>query len=168
LYNIAIKNNLLKQKYMNSTSKNILFVTVIISLLTSITSCKGQNGKVITQNRNCPPYSKVHVSDGWNLILSQSNDYSIKITTNENLLDGLKTEVIDDVLIISSTSKAVESEGIRKNIYLTFVELNKITANKDSDIASKTTISSNNFDIDLDEDSEFKNITFKGDRLTAK
>jgi hypothetical protein len=153
---------------MNNYSKNILFLTIIISLITSIASCKGQNGKVITQNRNSTPYSKIQVSDGWNLILEQGDEYSIKITTNENLLDGLKTEVVDDVLIIYSTSNAIKSEGIRKNIYLKFIELSKITANKDSDISSKTKISSNNLYLDLDEDSDFKNITFNGDKLTAK
>ena len=140
----------------------------MVATSTTIISCNAQNGKVITQERKTIPYSKIQVSDGWDLILSQGDEYSIKITANENLLDGLKTEVIDDVLIISSTTKVIKGKGIRKKVYLTFIEVNEIIANKDSDISAETTIKSNTLNIELHDDSDLDNVKFEGANLIAR
>jgi hypothetical protein len=152
---------------MKNKYKTILMVIVMVALNTTIISCKAQNGKVITQERKTIPYSKIQVSDGWDLILSQGDEYSIKIKANENLLDGLKTEVINDVLIISSTTKAIKSKGIRKKVYLNFIEVNQISA-KDSDILAETTIKSDTLNIEMHEDSDLDNIKFEGGKLLAR
>lgn len=151
---------------MKNKYKTILMVIVMVTLNMTIISCKAQNGKVITQERKTIPYSKIQVSDGWDLILSQGDEYSIKIKANENLLDGLKTEVINDVLIISSTTKAIKSKGIRKKVYLNFIEVNQISA-KDSDILAETTIKSDTLNIEMHEDSDLDNIKFEGGKLMA-
>jgi hypothetical protein len=153
---------------MKIISKSILMIIALISIITTVTACKAQNGKVITQERKTIPYSKIQVSDGWDLILSQGDEYSIKITANENLLDGLKTEVIDDVLIISSSTKAIKGKGIRKKVYLTFIEVNQITTNKDSDISAETTIKSDTLNIELNDDSDLDNVKFEGGKLIAR
>lgn len=153
---------------MKIISKSILMILVLISIITTMTACKVQNGKVITQERKTIPYSKIQVSDGWDLILSQGDEYSIKIRANENLLDGLKTEVIDDVLIISSSTRAIKSKGIRKKVYLTFIEVDQITANKDSDISAETTIRSDTLNIELNDDSDLDNVKFEGGKLIAR
>lgn len=87
--------------------KTKLLIILTLSFLTCFFSCKKSPltiGKIVTVNRELPDFYEVRLNDDINLVLEHSNTNSIIITTGENIVDQITTEVKDGVLTISNTT----------------------------------------------------------------
>lgn len=82
--------------------RRILSLTYII-LIISMLSCNKaslSNGKVITENRILPAFDTLCINDNIDITLIKSDSNYIEITTGENLMNNIITEVIDSVFYI--------------------------------------------------------------------
>ena len=82
-------------------------IILTLSLLACLVSCKKAPltvGRIITESRQLPDFKKVYFNDDFNLELVCSDTNYIVITTGENIIDNVTTEVKDGVLTFSNTS----------------------------------------------------------------
>ena len=97
------------------------------------------NKNVVSVNRNISSeFSSVKVSQGLDLYITQSNDISLSIEADENLLDLIMTEVENDVLRIYTTENIRRAAS--KKIMLNISDISVIKATSGSDVYSTNTI----------------------------
>jgi len=125
-----------------------LIITIaIITLLSFNTGLFAQKdkGNIITQERTVGEFSAIEIGNGLNVILSQGPEQLVRVETNEGLQEYLKTEVHNDVLKISQTSKMKNPSKL--NIYVTAKNLNKITLTGTSELKTDTIIKTDKLEI---------------------
>lgn len=91
-----MKNN----TYINFTD---LLSIVVITLLLITTSCKKvplTNGDVVTVTRDIPAFNSLSLYNNIDATLIKSDCYKIELTTCENLIDNIISEVNDSLLIL--------------------------------------------------------------------
>lgn len=98
-------------------------------------SIKG-NGNVVEQNRKTRDFSKIEVSRGMNVYISQGETHKIVVKADENLLDAIETENEGDVLIIRATQNIRSATS--KKVFITVPNLEEIEASSGSNIYSET------------------------------
>lgn len=98
-------------------------------------SIKG-NGNVVEQNRKTRDFSKIEVSRGMNVYISQGETHKVVVKADENLLDAIETENDGDVLIIRA-SKNIRS-ATSKKAFITVPNLEEIKASSGSNTFSET------------------------------
>lgn len=127
---------------MKTTKKllSILFVAVLltscnVNLFNRVTG----NGNVITADRSSSEnFTKVRVSTGLDLYLSQGTKNKIVVEADENLHDIIMTEINDGELRIYS-EKGIWQATSRK-IFVTVTNLEAVTATSGSDVYANETI----------------------------
>lgn len=98
-------------------------------------SIKG-NGKVVEQTRKIKDFSKIDVSRGMNVYISQGEVTKVVVKADENLLEAIETENEGEVLIIRATKNIRNATS--KKIYITVPNLEEIEASSGSNIFSET------------------------------
>lgn len=132
--------------------KQLINKSLIVVCLTIICivlhSCLGEDsswfpvtgsGEVVTQGRTVPVFSKIKSSISRNITIVESQDQQIKVSAQKNLLDLLKTEVVNETLYLSFGSHAVDTDSlIAVQIYLP--KLNGATQTGSGNINSELAI----------------------------
>jgi hypothetical protein len=117
-------------------------LTFSMMILIAFSSCvfmgpsiKG-NGNVVEQNRKTGDFSKIEVSRGMNVYISQGETHKVVVKADENLLDAIETENEGDVLIIRATQNIRSATS--KKVFITVPNLEEIEASSGSNIFSET------------------------------
>ena len=77
---------------------------VILSCMVSCKKAPLTVGKIVTESRELSDFNEVHLNDDISLILVRSDTNYIEITTGENIMENITTEISDSVLTISNKS----------------------------------------------------------------
>lgn len=89
-------------------------------------------------------FSAIHISDGIDLLLTQSGEESIAVSASEQkFLERLKTEVVDGTLKIYYDSKTMVWNGNEKRrlkAYVSFKNLQELKASSGSDVRTKSVL----------------------------
>jgi hypothetical protein len=119
-----------------------LFTLIIVAMLLS--SCNANidwgkgidgNGKVTTQTRNVENnFSKIDVSRGLNVIIEQSNSYSVEVEADQNLQEHITTRVENGTLFITSDENIDEAKA--RNIRVKLPSLSAIETSSGSSASS--------------------------------
>lgn len=130
-----------------------IIVTSIISLL--LLSCNfsmniGQgvdgNGNVINVERTISSdFKDIKVSQGLDLYITQTNDVSLTVEADENLMDLIMTEVVDGTLKIYTTENIRRASS--RKIMLNIETIASIKATSGSDVHSENTIEVDNLEL---------------------
>ncbi|MBL4745257.1 MAG: DUF2807 domain-containing protein [Flavobacteriaceae bacterium] len=124
----------------------VLFFSTTSCLIDNFTGVKG-NGNIISENRKInSDFDAIKVSQGIELILSQSDDFSLIVEADENIMDLLKTEVKGNTLHISF-EKNVYYASARK-VYLNTRSLSSLATSSGANIISENIIKSESLDLD--------------------
>ncbi len=117
-------------------------LTLFMMILFAFSSCvfmgpsiKG-NGKVVEQTRKIKDFSKIDVSRGMNVYISQGQVTKVVVKADENLLEAIETKTEGDVLIIRATKNIRNATS--KKVYITVPNLEEIEASSGSNIYSET------------------------------
>lgn len=63
-------------------------------------------GDIVTVNRPVNEnFTKIHLNDDVNLVITQGNSYSIRVEGGENILSGIETSISDSLLTIRNNNK---------------------------------------------------------------
>lgn len=121
----------LKTKIMKPIIKKMLFLVLITTLLSScsVDMFNGINGdrNVVTKNRTTnADFSKIKVSTGLDLEISQGNENKIVLEADENLHDIIFTEVENGVLKIYSEKSIWKAKS--KKVFVTVKNLHELSA----------------------------------------
>jgi hypothetical protein len=114
-------------------------------LTLTYTSVKAQtkgNGDVTTQDRQVPAFDAIKVGCAINLIISQGEQQSVKVQTDENLQDRIITKVENGTLNLSCDKV---NNATKMDIIVTVVKLSKIDASGASKVTGETTLKSDVF-----------------------
>jgi hypothetical protein len=133
----------------NSITKiiTILFVATIFSSCgVDMFNRVNGNRNVVTQDRSVKDdFTKIKVSTGLDLYISQGSRNEITVEADENLQDIIMTEVRDGVLKIYSEKNIWRAKA--RKIYVTISNLEEITATSGSDVYAKETLKVNDIKI---------------------
>ena len=129
---------------MKST-KQIVFIISMLFLIAAYTLVQAQesgNKNVITQERQLPAFNAIDAGGSVNVMVQKGTSQSVKIETDENLLDKITTEVSDNVL-------KVGSQGIKNatktNVYITTTELVALNAHGAADVTGESLFEASEF-----------------------
>lgn len=140
----------MKQRYL-------IFSAIIMALF--FTSCilspsiRG-NGNVVQEERTSGAFDKIKVSSGMNVYLSQGETSKVTVKADENLLDVIDTEIMGDVLEITSSANIKKATVLK--IYVTTPHLISARAFAGSNIFSETIINTDKLEISASAGSNIK------------
>lgn len=91
----------------------VLFSKIVTAALVALTlaSCNANfdlgnsikgSGKVVTEKRNLSNFDKVTVANGLECEIVQSNNFDVMVEADDNLINGIKTKVENNTLVIYS------------------------------------------------------------------
>jgi hypothetical protein len=126
--------------------KTIKLTLAGIMLLTlAITSVKAQtrgNGNVTTQERQVSDFNAINVGCAIHLYVSQGDQQSVKVKTDENIQNKIITKVNNGMLHLSCDNI---KDATKMDIYVTAVNLSKIDASGASKVTGETLLKSEDF-----------------------
>lgn len=105
------------------------------------------NGKVVKQTRDVPGFSGLKVATGIDAVITQGEHESLIVEADENLMDYIKTEVVDGKLKIYS-DKNIRSAKVKK-VILEYKKLNTIDVSSAGDVEGNNTLVTDNLDIEM-------------------
>mgnify|MGYP000197484410 CR=1 FL=1 len=118
----------------------LLFTTVLLSSCNAnlFNSVNGDRN-VITENRSTKDnFTKIAVSTGLDLYISQGSKNEITVEADENLHDIIITEVNDGVLKIYAEKNIWKAKA--RKVFVTVKTLDGVTATSGADVYSKETL----------------------------
>jgi len=121
-------------------SSSVILVILAFFLLPQILPAQHVtgDGNVTKKSRKVDNFNAVSVSSGVDLYLTQGNAVSLEVEADQNLHEYIITEVEDGVLkiYVDGSIRSVKE----MNVYLTFREIDAITASGGSDVEATGTI----------------------------
>jgi hypothetical protein len=116
----------------------------LVSLFLSACNIFGErvhgNGNVQTVNRQASSFSKVDVSHNINLHIKQDSAWSVRIVTDENLMEFIETTVNNDVLDIEVRQHYNLDPSKSIDVYVSAPEFKGLSASGASEIYSEAKI----------------------------
>lgn len=104
------------------------------------------NGVVTTNERDVNAnFHAIHASNGINVYLNSGDKASLKVETDENLHEVIVTEISRGTLKIT-TDKNI-SKSTKRNVYVTYVSLDKLYAESGADIENKDILKAQNLEL---------------------
>lgn len=99
---------------------------VTISTGNSSTQING-NGNVQSQNRPVNQFAQIDIQGVFNVFLSQANQESVKVETDENIQPLIITSVENNILTVKMRDSTSIGKMKKINIYISFPHLTKLT-----------------------------------------
>ena len=140
----------MKQKFVILTSAiiSLFFSSCIFS-----PSING-NGKVAQENRTTESFDEIKVSRGMNVYISLGNETKVVVRADENLLDVIETEVIGDVLKVSTDTNIRKAK--EKKVFVTTPNLKLVEAFAGSNVFSENTLKMDDLEVSASAGSNIK------------
>ena len=124
------------------------------------------NGKVISQVRNISEnFESIKVSQGIEVILTQSNDKLVSVETDENIQNHIITEVENGTLIVKADENYRTSKSPRVTINMPTVS--ELKSSSDAEISSTNILKSNNIEVDASSGSEI-NVDIEAENMSLE
>ncbi len=126
-------------------------IVIVLSVLLCISvsaqkKVKIKGDKDVTEiYRGLVPFNQIEVSDGLEVNIMQATTEGYNLTTDFNLIEVIKLEVVDSVLKVYTTNRIVKSKKL--DIQLTFLSLNKIILNKGSKVSGQSIMKLDNLEL---------------------
>ena len=132
---------------MKST-KQIVFIISLLTLIAVYTFAQGQesgNKNVITQDRQLPAFNAIDAGGSVNVKIQKGTSQSVKVESDENLMDKIITEVSNEILTI--TTKGMKN-ATKTNVYVTTTSLKSLTAHGAVDVEGQSLFEADEFTLD--------------------
>jgi hypothetical protein len=134
-------------KIANHKILTLLFVATLFSscAVDMFNRVNGNRNVVIEDRSTKEDFTKIKVSTGLDLYISQGSKNQITVEADENLQDIIRTEVKDGVLRIYSEKNIWRAKA--RKVYVTVETLEALTATSGSDAYAKETLKVNDLKI---------------------
>ena len=113
----------------------------------SAQSVKG-SGNVISESRQVPEFNKIRLEGQGKVVLTQGNQSSLEVTTDDNILPSIETEVKNGKLIISH-EKGKNLRPTKLNYIITVKDLEGVSISGSGDINGNDEFNSDSFYADI-------------------
>lgn len=121
-----------------------IFIASILGSCVFTGSIKG-NGNVVEETRDLGEFSKISVSRGMNVYITQGTSTKVTVKADENLLKVIDTYVDDETLKVTCT-KMIRNATSNK-VYVTVTDLENIKSTSGSNIFSEDSLRTGNLEI---------------------
>ena len=135
-------------------SKKNFQMPLLIVLLLFLSSCYFDfretvygNGKVVTEDRPADSFNRLKVSSGVDVFITQGEEESLKVIADENLLEYIKTEIIDNTLKIYTEANIRQAKS--KEVHLVYKQLREIDISSAGDVEGTNRMKVDDLDLDL-------------------
>ena len=148
-----------------------IIVTAVAALLFcschwEINTVKG-SGKVVTETRQVSePFTGIDVDKGLEVIVEQSNDKSVVVEADDNLLKHITTNVENGILYISSDFNSYNNISAKK-ITVRLPDIMKLSCDGGSNLKTDGLIKGNNIFLESDGGSNMQ-IAIESDAIIAE
>jgi hypothetical protein len=122
-----------------------LNLVILAGIFTVAYSQESGNKNVVTQDRQLSSFNAIDVGGAVNLMIQKGESQSVKIETDENLLDKITTEVSDEILKIGS--KGIKN-ATKTNVYVTTTILKALNAHGAVDVTGESLFEADEFTIE--------------------
>lgn len=130
-----------------------LMIFVSTSCLFMGSSIEG-DGNVTTDVREVDSFDKIVVSRGVNVYLSQGETEKVVVKADKNLIDAIKTDVVENTLKITSNARVKHATSFK--VFVTATDFSKIKTSSGSNVFSETDIKSENLELSSSSGSNMK------------
>jgi len=115
------------------------------------TDCFKNTGQNITENRSASYFNKIVLEDNVNLVLTQSDNYSISVHGGKNVLKKVETDIEDGVLVIQNNNSCNWMRSFNREItvYAHIDSINHIEYRGSGDISSTNPITGDSLLLDI-------------------
>ena len=105
------------------------------------------NGHVVEETRDIRNFKALKVSSGIDVFITQGDNISLRLEADENLLEHIKTEVLDGQLKIFTDVNIRMAKS--KKVYLSYEELKSIHVSSAGDVKGENTLRTGNLELRL-------------------
>jgi hypothetical protein len=120
-------------------------ILMILLVTVAVTASEAQirrtvygKGEITTQNRNAGKFQSIRVSTGIDVFLSQGESESIRVETDDNLHEYIKTEIRGNVLNVFTEVNIRDAKS--KKVYVTMKDIKSIQTSSAGDVVGLTPI----------------------------
>ena len=128
---------------------------------------KNSDPEIIKKEIKVTEFTKISVSSGWDLYLTQGDTYSMFVEADAKSLKLLETEINDGILIIKNKKGISFNTNTKRVIRITFKELEGLKASGGCDVYFETTLKTDNFSIALSGGSDLNNLDLEAKKLST-
>ena len=127
--------------------KTTLAITllIIVAMTTACSQITTGSGEIVTQEMDLTGFDKLDISQGFNVEVSQGDDFSVVVRADDNLVEYLKVEKVGDTLKIGLEGDRIYTTSNLK-AEVTMPSLTGLEASGGSDV----TVSGTGEDITVD------------------
>jgi hypothetical protein len=145
-----------------------LYLVILFTFLGTIlfTGCnlnlaingKDGSGNIIRHTQQMPSFNAVVLEISGNVYITQGNEESVTVETDDNIMSYLETKIINGTLHISSSRNI---DPTRLNIWVKMKNVNGLTIEGSGNIYADSPISTNDIALDIEGsgDIDIKNLT---------
>ncbi len=127
-------------KKFNFFSLTLIF-TFIMSSATLLPAQKlTGDGNVVKETRSTPSFSEIEINSALNVFLKQSDEESVFIESDKNLIPYIRTYVEDGKLIIDMKDKFKLKKSTKLNVYVTLKNLTNLINNSVGNVKSENNL----------------------------
>jgi Putative auto-transporter adhesin, head GIN domain len=123
---------------MQIKTKTLKSIVILAALIFTIGIANAQDKKgnknVIKQKRELSGFTAINVGGVFDLQITQGDDFSVCVETDENIQENILTKVVDNVLLLNTKNLKKFTE---LNVYVTLPALERIEAHGSCDVYSK-------------------------------
>ncbi|MCG8701797.1 MAG: DUF2807 domain-containing protein [Bacteroidales bacterium] len=123
------------------------------------------NGNVVEQTRDVENFSKVSVSEGIKIVLTQASEEKLIVKTDENVQEAVKTEVNDGILKIHV--KGTVRKVSELTVFLTFNNLSELNISEGVGASAKEQLTFDDIKINCSEGSALK-LSLKAENIDLR
>ncbi|PCJ28055.1 MAG: hypothetical protein COA97_01915 [Flavobacteriales bacterium] len=127
--------------------KRIFLGLVIAFVLNSCINTIDGNGEIVKEQRIVTSFNKIDISGGYEVLINQGNKERLELEVDENLLEYIKTEVINNTLFISTKESIGNASSLK--LYITIVNVEDIDVSGAIELKNKGTYKVDKLEIDV-------------------
>lgn len=131
--------------------KRIFIIFSLFGIFASSYSCAQKNkgsGNVVKQERQTGPFHSLEINGIVNVYITQGDNESIVVETDDNLQDAILTENNNDRLVIKE-KKGVFEKFTKVNVYVTVTNLSKLEVSGISNVECQNQLQTEKLDVDI-------------------
>ena len=123
--------------------KKILYIILVVAFGCSCdnenaSDCLQTTGTLISEIRELPSFSRILVNENVSMIISQGEDFMVRVQTGENLINDVLTRVVDGQLILDDNNDCNFFRDFgTTTIYVTAPNITEIRSSTQFDIRSE-------------------------------
>ena len=144
--------NSLKHKF--KIMKRVNAILVLGILIVGFASCRKDgglcrkgNGEIVSDSRSVSGFSNIDQQTAANVIISQSDEYSVTVEASDNLQEIIETKVRGDLLIIDTKNGKCISGHEEITVYVTLPDLRRAIVSGSGDMRISGTLNVDKLDL---------------------